>query len=375
MRSNSRTDLCPAWAVLLLAAFAWVLAVCFADEPQAEKPTGEKPNGNNKCYVCHPSLKTEDITTVHLDTGITCDECHGPSVEHMHDEMLMTKPDLLFGRAEVEKMCSNPTCHKPGGDRYVYGFEDHKDHTAVKAFHEKWLHRIRPNGRFITMKSVCTDCHGTHNIVKDVGTESEGEQSTNWIAAFNGRDLTGWRPSGAASWTCRRGQLIGMAGTNGKGGTLWTDAVYEDYLLAVTFRATWPIHAGIWLRAASSERGPRIEIFENRKAAAFTGSIWVPGKGLALANLREDLVDRESWNTISVKVQGKRFQVWLNGEEVGAIRVDGPAKGKIGLHIETHPAYKAAKLCVREVLIQQIGKPEKSATKPDTKPATSGLDE
>ncbi|MDH4241838.1 MAG: DUF1080 domain-containing protein, partial [Phycisphaerae bacterium] len=112
-------------------------------------------------------------------------------------------------------------------------------------------------------------------------------------------------------------------------------------------------------RGTASERGPRIEIFENRQASAFTGSVWVPGKGLALVNLREDLVDTESWNTISVKVQDKRFQVWLNGDEVGAIRVDGPAKGKIGLHIETHPAYKAAKLYVREVLIQRLGKPEK----------------
>ena len=356
MRLNNRTDLCLAWGLLLLVASVCVLAVCFADEPKAEKPNGEKPNGNTKCYVCHPSLKTEDITTLHMDMDITCDECHGPSVEHMHDEMLMTKPDLLFGRAEVEKMCSNPTCHKPGDDRYVYGFEDHKDHTAVKVFHKKWLHRVRPNGRFITMKSVCTDCHGTHNIVEDLEAEAEEKK---WIAAFNGRDLAGWRPSGAASWTVDRSQLIGAPGANGKGCTLWTDAVYEDCLLSVTFRATWPIHAGIWLRAEGSERGPRIEIFENKKPATFTGSVWVPGKGLALTNLREDLVDTESWNTISVKVQDKRFQVWLNGEEVGAIRADGPAKGKIGLHIETHPAYKTAKLYVREVLIQQLGKPEK----------------
>ena len=131
MRSNNRTDLPLAWVVLLLVASVCVLAVCFADEPKAQKPTGEKPNGNSKCYVCHPSLKTEDITTLHMDMDITCDECHGPSVEHMHDEMLMTKPDLLFGRAEVEKMCSNPTCHKPGGDRRIYGREDHKDHAAV----------------------------------------------------------------------------------------------------------------------------------------------------------------------------------------------------------------------------------------------------
>lgn len=360
MRSKNRTDSYLVWGILLLVASVSVLAVCFADESQAEKPDDRKTGGNSKCYVCHPGLKTEDITTIHLDMGITCDQCHGPSIEHMHDEMLMTKPDLLFGRAEVQKMCSNPMCHRPGDDRRVYGQADHKNQVAVKAFHEKWLNRVRPNGRFITLNAVCTDCHGTHNIVKDLETESEEKK---WITAFNGRDLTGWQSSGAASWTVNRSRLVGTPGASGKGGTLWTDAVYEDYLLSVTFRATWPIHAGIWLRAEGSQRGPRIEIFEKKKPASFTGSIWVPGKGLALANLRQDLVDRESWNTISVKVQGKRFQVWLNGEEVGSIRVDGPAKGKIGLHIETNPAYKAAKLSVREVLIQKLGEQEKADTK------------
>ncbi|MBW8040980.1 MAG: DUF1080 domain-containing protein [Planctomycetes bacterium] len=373
MRLNKRVDVYLVWGGLFLVASACVLAVCFASEPQAEKSTSEKSGGNSKCYVCHASLKTEDITTIHLDMDITCDQCHGPSIEHMHDEMLMTKPDLLFGRAEVQKMCSNPMCHKPGGDRSVYGRQDHMDHEAVKAFLKKWLHRVRPNGRFITSKAVCTDCHGTHNIVKDVATESQ-EQSTNWITAFNGRDLTGWRPSGDISWEVKHGRLVAAVKPNGKGGTLWTDAVYEDYLLSVTFRATWPIHAGIWLRAAGTERGPRVEIFENHKASAFTGSLWVPGKGLALTNLRQDLVDRQSWNTISVKVRGKRFQVWLNGEEVGAIWVSGPAKGNIGLHIETHPRYKAAELYVREVLIQKLGEQEKADTKSGTKPAASKLE-
>ncbi len=360
MRSNRRTNLCLVWGGIAFIAFACVLAVCFADQPQAQKPDGEKPGGNSKCYVCHPGLKTEDITTIHLSMGITCDECHGDSIEHMHDEMLMTKPDLLFGRAEVQKMCSNPMCHKPGDDRQIYGQKDHKDQAALNAFHEKWLNRVRPNGRFITLNAVCTDCHGTHNIVRDLEAESEEKK---WITAFNGRDLTGWQTTGPASWSVERGRVVGEPGTSGRGGTLWTDVVYEDFLLTVTFRATWPIHAGIWLRGTTSERGPRIEIFDNHEASAFTGSVWVPGKGLALVNLREDLVDRESWNTISVKVQGKRVQVWLNGEEVGAVQATGPAKGKIGLHIESNPKYKSAKLYVREVLIQKLGQsPDKPLT-------------
>ncbi|MFH1881078.1 MAG: family 16 glycoside hydrolase, partial [Planctomycetota bacterium] len=340
-----------AGGILVFAAFVCVFTVCFADESQAEKP-----DGNSKCYVCHPDLKTEELTTSHLDMDVTCDQCHGLSTEHMHDEMLMTKPDLLFGRAEVNKMCLNPTCHKPGPERSVYGLADH-DPVAVEAFFKKWRGRMRPNGRAVTHDSVCTDCHGTHNITKPINTSEDG-QAAEWITAFSGRDLAGWQPLGSAFWTVERGRITARPGANGKGGVLWTKAEYEDYLLAVTFQATWPIHAGIWLRGAGAEQGPRIEIFDSKKPIAFTGSVWVQGKGLALANLRDDLVDREGWNTLSVKVEGDRIQVWLNGEEIGVVRVTGPGKGKIGLYIEGHPTSKSTKLQVREVQIQQLTKAE-----------------
>lgn len=356
MRSNSRIKLCLAGVVSVLVVFIWVLTVCCAGRLQAEqavKPADRKPNVNSLCYVCHLDLQTEEITTVHLENDVTCDECHGPSVPHMDDEMLMTKPDRLFGRAEVEPMCK--TCHDP--------CEAHMDAAAMEAFRKKWFGRTRPNGRAITAESVCTDCHGTHNIVKQMGSRDEKERADEWVAAFNGRNLAGWRTSGGASWAVKRGCIVATTGPKGQSGDLWTKAMYEDYRLSVTFRATWPIHAGIWLRAAEPERGPRVEVFESHKASAFTGSVWVPGKGVALANLREELVDREGWNTISVEIRGNRVGVWLNGEEVGAVRIIGPVRGRIGLHIERGAASKAGELCVREVLVQRLGEPAEKMSK------------
>ena len=345
--------------MIALAAFAGILAVCPAEESEAEKPSG-----NSKCYVCHPDMKTEEISTAHLEMDVTCDECHGASTEHMHDEMLMTEPDLLFGRSEVAKMCSNPTCHKPGDGRELYSRQDHKNQDAVEAFYQKWTGRMRPNGRAVNPKSICTDCHGTHNISKPLDTRSE-EETVEWIAAFNGRDLTGWQASDKSCWTVKSGRLIGTGAENQKGDTLWTEAVYEDYLLAVTFRATWPIHAGIWLRGEGANRGPRIEITEPTEAnaaKAYTGSVWVPDKGLALVNLNDDLIDRESWNTISVRVEGDTVQVWLNGEEIGSVRAAGPDKGQIGLYIGKPPTSKPVELSIREVLIQRLAKPESEAS-------------
>jgi hypothetical protein len=335
--------------VLLACAFA----VCFGGKPQEEESTGAKTysNGNTLCYVCHVDLQNEQITTLHLAKDITCNNCHGASAHHMHDEMLMTKPDILYGRQEVEQMCRR--CHQP-----------HKNPKAVDAFRREWSGRTRPNGRAVTEESVCTDCHGTHNIVKKMGTASDKEQVSEWTALFNGQNLDNWQPSGKASWMVKRGVIVADAGSKGRGGDLWTSTAYGDYLLAVTFRAEWPIHAGIWLRAVKADLGPRIEIFESRKPAAFTGTVWVADQGPALLNPRQDLEDRESWNTISVKVQGDRLQVWLNGEEVGTVRVRGPRKGKIGLHLASDPAYKAAQLQVREVMVQPLNKSTEKATAP-----------
>ncbi|MHC4243979.1 MAG: family 16 glycoside hydrolase [Planctomycetota bacterium] len=356
MHLNKRNNMYLAGGVIIFVAFVCVFSVGFARESQDEK-AGE----NSKCYVCHETMKTEELTVNHLTLDVTCDECHGLSTEHMHDEMLMTKPDLLFGRSEVRAMCSNPSCHKPGGERSVYGLADH-DSKAVEEFIKTWRGRIRPNGRAVTHDSICTDCHGTHNITQAAEQQAGNEQPVEWAAVFNGSDLTGWQTSGDISWTVKRSRIVAAPGANGKSGVLWTKDEYEDYLLAITFQASWPIHAGIWLRGTGAEqvaeKGVRIEIFDSAKSMAFTGSVIVQGKGLALANLRDDLLDKEGWNTLSAKVQGDKIQVWLNGEEIGVVRAAGPAKGKIGIYIEGKTASRSTELQVREVQIQKLKKEE-----------------
>jgi len=173
-----RLQLGTAAALWLLAGFAL-----------GEAPQRTPPADNSLCYVCHLTLQTEEITAKHLAEGIGCEKCHGLSREHMHDEMLMTKPDRLYGRKQVDAMCA--------------------------------------------------DCH------------------------------------------------------------------------------------------------------DNRP-----GSVYVPGKGFALLNLREDLLDGDGWNTLTVEVRGPRAAVRLNGEEIGAVVIAGPREAHVGLHAD-------AEIVVREILIQK----------------------
>ena len=333
-------------AVSVFLFATWLTCAWGAANAEDKDTAKKEPDGNAHCCVCHGDLRTEKIAVAHLAEDITCEDCHGESVLHMHDEMLMTKPDRLYGRDEVVPTCRK--CHAR-----------HMDEKRVEEFRAKWLGRRRPNGRTIAKESICTDCHGTHNIVREQVKASGEEASGAWTPMFDGEGLSGWRTKGGASWSARNGRLAAAPGPNGEEGDLWSEAEYGDFRVSVTFRASWPVRAGIWLRATDEKPGVRVEVLEQAEPLGFTGSLLVPRRGLALVNLRGELFDPEGWNTISAEARGERVRVWLNGEEIGAVRTDAPAKGRIGLHLGRQTGNKAGELSVREVLVQLLDDPEK----------------
>jgi hypothetical protein len=143
---------------LIIAVGVGLLATTSCLQSTTRAPTSvslpvsnDMPTNNGLCLVCHLDFDDDPIAVDHLHRGITCAHCHGKSTAHMHDETLMTSPDVLYGRAEVEAMCMS--CHQP-----------HKDPGAVDTFQNKWLGKKRENGRSITIDSTCTDCHGLHTI-------------------------------------------------------------------------------------------------------------------------------------------------------------------------------------------------------------------
>jgi len=111
---------------------------------------------NTSCLVCHIDFKTEPIAAKHVEAGVTCSACHGDSVTHSADEYNISRPDVIWGRAEIDGFCKQ--CH-----------EKHKNPKAVDEFRAEWLSKRRPNGRWVLDDSACTDCHGKHAIVVEEG--------------------------------------------------------------------------------------------------------------------------------------------------------------------------------------------------------------
>ncbi|MBN2291722.1 MAG: hypothetical protein JXM70_04815 [Pirellulales bacterium] len=116
---------------------------------EEETPQIDPMSVNATCYVCHMAFVHEEISSQHFEEKITCVKCHGLSAKHANDENIgATKPDIMYKRDEVDKMCEK--CH-----------EDHD--VPPREVVARFIKRKLP----AKPAPVCTDCHGTHRIERE----------------------------------------------------------------------------------------------------------------------------------------------------------------------------------------------------------------
>jgi len=116
------------------------------DAPVAEPVEAEPPhdvmvaasssaNPLAGCTLCHVDIEDEYVGSTHYNEGVACTKCHGPSEGHLADENNEIKPDELFAREDVDRLCG--VCHD--------------------------CPRPEPDKPPAEPK-VCTDCHGPHDV-------------------------------------------------------------------------------------------------------------------------------------------------------------------------------------------------------------------
>ncbi len=285
-----------------------ILCLVFVGGGEEARPPSKIDN--KPCYVCHIDLMKEEISQVHIEEKVGCVTCHGPSMHHMHDEMLMTKPDILYGRSEVQAACRR--CH-----------DEHEHPDRVKRFLKRMYGKDRPNGRVINEHSICTDCHGTHNIVKE-GYKPKGEAAEEkWVELFDGKALPPWKAQGG-KWQIKRGRIVGLFPKDGQV-SLSRPADMDCFRLYLTFRLTGKQRANFYLKG---EQTKTIPLSGGGPHAA--GSLLVDGK-LTVLNPLPTAIDPEGWNTISL-VSGEFIQVWLNAKEIYRLRQGGAKTLELGFN-------------------------------------------
>ncbi len=173
-------------------------------------------------------------------------------------------------------------------------------------------------------------------------------------ALFNGKDLTGWEPSGNAKWVVEDGLLIGTQGENNAPGDLFTTQSFKNFELTCTYRAEWPCNSGIWFRYQSPEKAYQADILEWKDPVCYSGTIYCPGKMFLSMNEDKLIVNREGWNTMKVRAEGDHLQVWLNGTKVGDVREGSTDSGKIGFQVHPGAEFGPMKIVVKEILIKEL---------------------
>lgn len=146
-----------------------------------------------------------------------------------------------------------------------------------------------------------------------------------YVPLFNGKDLTGWEPSGKAEvWTVEDGMIVVKGGG---GGWLFTKDTYENFDLTLDFKLPEMGNSGVALRAPRKKgdpayQGMEIQLLDDRNYLdeskykglqqwQRTGSIYgvVPPSKDATKPAGE-------WNTMRIVAQGPKIKIILNGETI-----------------------------------------------------------
>lgn len=179
-----------------------------------------------------------------------------------------------------------------------------------------------------------------------------------WRSLFNGKDLSGWRPVGAAKWSVVDGAIVG---DNSHGFEDWSwlvsEAEFGDFVLRLRFR--WVSgNSGVQFRSRlDGERmsGYQADVYPGR--AGVTGTLYeMNGRGglKAASPAAERALDKTGWNDYEIVATGDHIAFWLNGAKVLDVRDDRAARGVVGFQLHKS---QACRLLWKDIRILELKSP------------------
>jgi len=157
-----------------------------------------------------------------------------------------------------------------------------------------------------------------------------------WRALFNGKDLTGWKPSTSPKDYVVKDGVLHMP-KNGRGGQIITKEDFRDFSLHLEFRIADMANSGLFLRADRKGGNPaytgcEIQILDDFNWERVTNSKLKPWQfsgglyGSVPPKVKDALRPNGQWNRLEVTYRGTRLAVRLNGSElydVDTLKVPG----------------------------------------------------
>ena len=165
------------------------------------------------------------------------------------------------------------------------------------------------------MKFILTSLTFLALIASSTQAAKENPQK---LKSILGDDLSGWKvPAGndKANWyAVKDGVLVIQSGPKKKGSVLWTEKKFKDFIVELDFRfGEGTVDSGVHVRNRD-----QIQIgISGSLKRDMTCSPYIPGKGYPVeAKNIKKLLKAKDWNTMRIRAVGKKYTVWLQGEEV-----------------------------------------------------------
>lgn len=166
-----------------------------------------------------------------------------------------------------------------------------------------------------------------------------------WVALFNGKDLSGWTEIGKEKWAVENGIIRGIAVTK-EYGYLKTEKNYKDFHLAMKFKCNGDGNSGVFFHSEFKAGTPDITQglqFEiDCSLGKHTGGIYGDGRQWIVwpAPENEIVVRRGEWNEYLLTVIGNRYIARLNGVQMIDFTDPRPRSFDGGISLQLHSGGK-----------------------------------
>lgn len=150
----------------------------------------------------------------------------------------------------------------------------------------------------------------THNFKGVKAPYLTRKQEPKWgepIALFNGKDLTGWKATGANNqWAVKNGVLT----SPGSGSNLVSERIFEDFKLHVEFRYSENSNSGIYLRGRYE-----LQIIDNPKTDHPNSHLFGGIYGFLVPS-EMAVLGPDEWQTFDITLTGRMITVVANGKTI-----------------------------------------------------------
>lgn len=219
---------------------------------------------------------------------------------------LWNSSKIVFDNGHVE--------HWLNGEKVVE-FEAWTDDWFARKESGKWDNA--PEYGLARKGFIALQDHGSRTWYKNIKLKELPRKPKEEIL-FNGTDLTGWVAYGTELWYVEDGELVCESSPDKKYGYLGTRKYYNDFDLSIDFKLISNGNSGVFIRSYIRKdveiSGWQVEV---APPGHDTGGIYESyGRGwiAQIPDDKENILKKDEWNTLRIKVSGDVVTTWLNGE-------------------------------------------------------------